>query len=87
MQGSNVFAGKHGLVTPRDLFKWANRGAVTYTELAENGYMLLGERLRAADERAAVQDVLETIMNVKARHLLLSRGLSMSCHFRIALHY
>ena len=29
-QGSNVFAGKHGFITPRDLFRWAGRGAVGY---------------------------------------------------------
>jgi midasin len=28
-QGSNVFAGKHGFITPRDLFRWGARwGAV-----------------------------------------------------------
>jgi len=41
-----VFAGKHGFITPRDLFKWAARGAVGYQELAESGFLLLGERLR-----------------------------------------
>lgn len=25
-----MFAGKHGFITPRDLFKWAERGAVGY---------------------------------------------------------
>ena len=65
LQGSNVFAGKHGLITPRDLFKWANRAAVSYQELAENGFLLLGERLRAADERSTVQAVLESTMKVK----------------------
>jgi len=29
-QATNVFAGKHGFITPRDLFKWAERGAVGY---------------------------------------------------------
>jgi hypothetical protein len=68
-QGSNVFAGKHGLITPRDLFKWANRGAVSYEQLAENGYMLLGERLRSEAERSVVQKALENIMNVQVTHL------------------
>lgn len=66
-QGSNVFAGKHGFITPRDLFKWAGRGAVGYQELAENGFLLLGERLRQPAERAEVQAVLEATMNVKVR--------------------
>jgi len=68
-QGSNVFAGKHGLITPRDLFKWANRGAVSYQQLAENGYMLLGERLRSEAERSVVQKALVGIMNVQVGHL------------------
>jgi midasin len=54
---STVFAGRHGLITARDLFRWANRGAVGYQELAETGYMLLGERLRTAEERATVRQV------------------------------
>jgi midasin len=29
-QATNVFAGKHGFITPRDLFRWAERGAVGY---------------------------------------------------------
>lgn len=65
LQGSNVFAGKHGLITPRDLFKWAQRGATMYQELAGNGFMLLGERLRAKEEKLVVQRVLESVMNVK----------------------
>ena len=62
-----MFAGKHGFITPRDLFKWAGRGAVGYQELAENGFLLLGERLRQPGERAEVQAVLEATMNVRVR--------------------
>ena len=65
VQATNVFAGKHGYITPRDLFKWAGRGAVGYQQLAESGYLLLAERLRSAPERAVVQEVLESIMRVK----------------------
>ena len=64
-QVSNVFAGKHGFITPRDLFKWAERGAVGYPELAENGYLLLGERLRTPEDRAIVRHVLEKQMKVQ----------------------
>ena len=62
-----MFAGKHGFITPRDLFKWAGRGAVGYQELAENGFLLLGERLRQPGERAEVQAVLQATLNVKVR--------------------
>ena len=65
MQVSNVFAGKHGFITPRDLFKWAGRGAVGYEQLAENGYLLLGERLRTMEDRALVRQVLERQMRIQ----------------------
>ena len=42
MQASNVFAGKRGLITPRDLFRWAERGAASYLELAQHGYHAAG---------------------------------------------
>ena len=60
-----MFAGKHGFITPRDLFKWAGRGAVGYQELGENGYLLLAERLRNPNERALVQKAIEDTMRVK----------------------
>ena len=34
-RSSNVFQGKHGFITPRDLFRWADRKPLTYEELAE----------------------------------------------------
>ena len=64
-----MFAGKHGFITSRDLFKWAERGAVGYQELAENGYLLLGERLRTSQDAAIVQHVLEKHMRVQVRHV------------------
>lgn len=51
---SNCFAGKHGFITPRDLFRWAERGAISYQDLAENGFLILGERLR--DPQVPLQD-------------------------------
>ncbi len=71
-QGSDVFAGKHGLITPRDLFRWASGEAVGYQQLAETGYMLLAERLRGASDRVTVQQVLEKVLNAKVRRLLAS---------------
>ena len=67
LQLSNVFAGRHGFITPRDLFKSAERGAVGYDELACNGYLLLAERLRSKVETAVVQRVLEGQMRVQVR--------------------
>lgn len=59
----SVFAGKHGFITPRDLFRWAERGAVGYEQLATDGCVLLGERLRTAAERAEVVGVVQKVMN------------------------
>ncbi|XP_048139451.1 midasin [Rhodamnia argentea] len=71
-QGSNVFAGKHGFITARDLFRWANRvrfqantcgdclsSKHRYEDLAREGYYLLAERLRDDNEKSVVKDVLK----------------------------
>lgn len=63
-QATNVFAGKGGFITPRDLFRWAERGAVGYQQLAEDGFCILGERLRNDEERRVVQEVLEKVLKV-----------------------
>ncbi|VVB16038.1 unnamed protein product [Arabis nemorensis] len=54
-QSSKAFAGKHKYITPRDLFRWADRFR-TYEgksneELAREGYYLLAERLRDDTEK------------------------------------
>lgn len=67
-QSSKVFAGKHGFITPRDLFRWADRfrtfGA-SYEDLAKDGYFLLAERLRNESEKNVVQEILEKHLRVK----------------------
>ena len=67
-----MFAGKHGFITPRDLFKWAGRGAVGYQQLAENGYLLLGERLRTPEDRALVRQVLERQMRLQVSNHVIA---------------
>lgn len=60
-QSSRVFAGKHGFITPRDLFRWANRFKMfgkTKEDLAEDGYYLLAERLRDENEKSVVHKAL-----------------------------
>jgi midasin len=49
-QNSKLFAGKHGFITLRDLFRWAERRPRDLAQLAEDGYMLLAERLRYVTE-------------------------------------
>lgn len=60
----NVFAGRHGFITPRDLFRWASRGGHG-EELAINGFAVLGERLRSQEERAVVRDTVKATLRVK----------------------
>jgi len=55
----NVFAGKHSFMTPRDLFRWGERAPSSYQQLAEDGFMLFGERLRTDDAKRVVKEVLE----------------------------
>ena len=63
-----IFGGKHGFITPRDLLRWGGRPPLgdgsenawhPRRDLAVTGYMLLAERLRREDERALVRSVLE----------------------------
>ena len=64
-QSTRLFEQKNSFATLRDLFRWAQREAVGYQQLAENGYMLLAERVRKPEERAVVKDVIEKVMRVK----------------------
>nr|XP_033792626.1 midasin isoform X2 [Geotrypetes seraphini] len=67
-RGSTVFAGKHGFITLRDLFRWAERYRLAeQTEedcdwlqhLANDGFMLLAGRVRKQEEVSIIQGVLE----------------------------
>ncbi|XP_042404787.1 midasin-like [Zingiber officinale] len=67
-QHSKIFAGKHGFITPRDLFRWANRFrmfGMSYEDLAKDGYFLLAERLRDENEKVVVREALECHLRVK----------------------
>ncbi|XP_068635226.1 midasin isoform X2 [Aristolochia californica] len=62
-QSSKVFAGKHGFMTPRDLFRWADRcrkfESFTEEDLVRDGYYLLAERLRDESEKNVVREILQ----------------------------
>ncbi|KAF5221371.1 hypothetical protein ECC02_005613 [Trypanosoma cruzi] len=60
-QASQIFAGRHGFITPRDLFRWAERQPETYQEMAEHGFLLLAERCRKMEERQIVKDIIESV--------------------------
>ncbi|KAK7492084.1 hypothetical protein BaRGS_00016748 [Batillaria attramentaria] len=76
-QGSGVFAGKHCMMTLRDLFRWAERyncpdagsnSSKFYNwdqHLADHGYMLLAGRVRKPEEAAVIQRVIEKHMKCK----------------------
>ncbi|KAK9323564.1 hypothetical protein V1517DRAFT_94636 [Lipomyces orientalis] len=63
-QSTRLFE-KNGFATLRDLFRWANRDAEGYEQLAMTGYVLLAERVRRPEEQAVVKEVIEKIMRVK----------------------
>lgn len=56
---------QNSFATLRDLFRWAFRGANSVEELADNGYMLLAEKVRKPEERLMVKETLEKIMSRK----------------------
>nr|GEU87507.1 midasin isoform X1 [Tanacetum cinerariifolium] len=69
-QSSKVFAGKHGFITPRDLFRWANRFRMfsekeTPEDLGRDGYYLLAERLRDDKEKQVVLEVLQNQLRIE----------------------
>lgn len=64
-QTSRVFEQKDSFATLRDLFRWALRDAETREDIANNGFMLLAERVRNDEERIAVREVIETVFKVK----------------------
>ncbi|KAM9355690.1 midasin [Pholidichthys leucotaenia] len=67
-RGSSVFAGKHGFITLRDLFRWADRYRLEeqredsqdwLQHLADDGYMLLAGRVRKPEEEVVILSILE----------------------------
>lgn len=64
-QANRLFEQKNSFATLRDLFRWALRQADDREQLAVNGFMLLAERVRNPQERAAVKGVIEEVMKVR----------------------
>uniref|UniRef100_A0A8C0ZFS4 Midasin n=1 Tax=Cyanistes caeruleus TaxID=156563 RepID=A0A8C0ZFS4_CYACU len=73
-RGSTVFAGKHGFITLRDLFRWAERYRLAeqlqkeydwLQHLANDGFMLLAGRVRKQEEVDVIQNVIEKHFNKK----------------------
>ncbi|KAM7196015.1 midasin [Naviculisporaceae sp. PSN 640] len=72
-QESRVFEQKNSFATLRDLFRWALRECDTRQEIADNGFMLLAERVRKPEERDEVRKVIEEVFKVKIDPDLLYR--------------
>nr|CDS31811.2 midasin [Hymenolepis microstoma] len=73
-RSSDIFRGKDGFITLRDLFRWGERYRLATCNqgkenelfdwdayLAEQGYLLLAGRARYADEAKAVADVIQKV--------------------------
>ncbi|USW52776.1 Putative von Willebrand factor, type A, AAA+ ATPase domain, midasin, midasin, AAA lid domain 7 [Septoria linicola] len=72
-QESRLFEQK-SFATLRDLFRWAMRPNDTIEQLAANGYMLLCERVRKADEREALKGIIEKAMSEKGPKVLIDES-------------
>jgi len=60
-QNSVLLQGKYGSITMRDLIKWGRRQPQSPLDVVNIGYMLLGEKLRSAEEKQIILDVLTEI--------------------------
>lgn len=70
-QSTRVFESKQSFATLRDLFRWAERRAMGYQQLANDGYMLLAERARNEDDKTVIKEVLEQVMKVSVNESTL----------------
>ena len=79
-QQSSLFQGRYGAVTMRDLIKWGHRQSHDLLTLADDGYMLLGEKLKREDEKLMVANVLEKVRCTKPPSNMC-RWLDLICSF------
>ena len=66
-QTDRLFEQRNSFITLRDLFRWALRKADNREQLAMNGYMLIGERIRNPEERLLVKDIIQRAFKVIIR--------------------
>ncbi|OHT04520.1 hypothetical protein TRFO_27958 [Tritrichomonas foetus] len=64
-QFSQIFAGKHSFLTVRDLLRWSFREPDNWKSVVNEGFALLGERLRTLEEREIVRS---TILKFAGKH-------------------
>ena len=63
-QSSRLFEQQNSFATLRDLFRWASRPMDDRMQMATQGFMLLGERVRDSSERQIVKDIIEEVIRV-----------------------
>ncbi|KAI9675420.1 MAG: hypothetical protein M1817_001324 [Caeruleum heppii] len=63
-QTNRLFEQRNSFATLRDLFRWALRKADNRQQLAENGFMLLAERVRRPEDQVVVRQAIEKVMRV-----------------------
>ena len=64
-QSSRLFEQQNSFATLRDLFRWSSRRIDDRTQLANQGFILLGERVRDSAERQIVKEIIEEVIRVK----------------------
>jgi midasin len=57
-QRSNIFSGKEGVITVRDLIKWGKREITCIEDLAYEGYFVLAEKMRTIEEREFIKNII-----------------------------
>ncbi|KAJ9639422.1 AAA ATPase midasin [Coniosporium tulheliwenetii] len=80
MRQENRLFEQKSFATLRDLFRWALRKADTVEQLAINGYMLLAERVRKAEERLAVKAVIEKVLSSKGPRVRIDEASLYDAH-------
>ena len=70
-QSSRLFEQRNSFATLRDLFRWASRTMDDRQQLAQQGFMLLAERVRDSAERDIVKGIIEETIKVKVNQALL----------------
>ena len=63
LRQANLFLGKHGAVTTRDIIKCGRRQPNNIAEVANQAYMLLAEKLRQEEEKRVVENIISAACN------------------------
>eukprot|EP01038_Epipyxis_sp_PR26KG_P006887 gene6887-9437_t len=81
-QKSSLFEGKYGAVTTRDLIKWGKRRPQSLLEVANEGYMILAEKLRSKEDKEMIKNLLNSICKsvINPAQLYISTVVNIASH-------